>query len=162
MHSTALSPANIPVQAFLEIFVEKVNLRPAAFNLGWSWRNSIRARVPPSLPRWWRPAYADFGSASRDCLRSGRSPPRPFNMCNNHGKEFKLFIWPQIFCPFEVQSHFLVMRDNWWLHRQENLSFLILLTHEGSHREVYQDFQPSLTSSASSTRLSPWAYAGGR
>ena len=27
-------------------------------------------------------------------------------------------------------------------------SFSILLTHEGSHREVYRDFQPSLTSSA--------------
>ena len=26
--------------------------------------------------------------------------------------------------------------------------FSILLTHEGLHREVYQDFQPSLTSSA--------------
>ena len=26
--------------------------------------------------------------------------------------------------------------------------FSILLTHEGSHREVYRDFQPSLTSSA--------------
>ena len=26
--------------------------------------------------------------------------------------------------------------------------FSILLTHEGSHREVYQDFQPSLTFSA--------------
>ena len=26
--------------------------------------------------------------------------------------------------------------------------FLILLTHEGSHREAYRDFQPSLTSSA--------------
>ena len=26
--------------------------------------------------------------------------------------------------------------------------FSILLTHEGSHREVYQDFQPSLTASA--------------
>ena len=26
--------------------------------------------------------------------------------------------------------------------------FPILLTHEGSHREVYRDFQPSLTSSA--------------
>ena len=26
--------------------------------------------------------------------------------------------------------------------------FSILLTHEGSHEEVYQDFQPSLTSSA--------------
>ena len=28
--------------------------------------------------------------------------------------------------------------------------FSILLTHEGSHREVYRDFQPSLTSSAGS------------
>ena len=27
-------------------------------------------------------------------------------------------------------------------------SFSILLTNEGSHREVYQDFQPSLKSSA--------------
>ena len=27
-------------------------------------------------------------------------------------------------------------------------SFLILLTHERSHREVYRDLQPSLTSSA--------------
>ena len=26
--------------------------------------------------------------------------------------------------------------------------FKILLTHKGSHREVYRDFQPSLTSSA--------------
>ena len=26
--------------------------------------------------------------------------------------------------------------------------FSILLTHEGSHREAYRDFQPSLTSSA--------------
>ena len=26
--------------------------------------------------------------------------------------------------------------------------FLILLTHKGSHREAYGDFQPSLTSSA--------------
>ena len=26
--------------------------------------------------------------------------------------------------------------------------FSILLTHEGSHREVYRDFQPTLTSSA--------------
>ena len=26
--------------------------------------------------------------------------------------------------------------------------FSILLTHKGSHREVYRDFQPSLTSSA--------------
>ena len=30
--------------------------------------------------------------------------------------------------------------------------FLILLTHEGSHREVYRDFQPSLTSSASGAK----------
>ena len=30
----------------------------------------------------------------------------------------------------------------------ENIYFFsILLTHEGSHREVYRDFQPSLTSS---------------
>ena len=28
------------------------------------------------------------------------------------------------------------------------LFFSILLTHEGSHREAYRDFQPSLTSSA--------------
>ena len=33
--------------------------------------------------------------------------------------------------------------------RSESVSFLsILLTHKGSHREVYRDFQPSLTSSA--------------
>ena len=32
---------------------------------------------------------------------------------------------------------------------EENQTFFkILLTHEGSHREVYRDFQPSLTSSA--------------
>ena len=34
-------------------------------------------------------------------------------------------------------------RAGWFGH-----FFSILLTHEGSHREVYQDFQPSLTSSA--------------
>ena len=30
--------------------------------------------------------------------------------------------------------------------------FFILLTHEGSHREAYRDFQPSLTSSAGSAK----------
>ena len=32
--------------------------------------------------------------------------------------------------------------------KQASLFLKILLTHEGSHREVYRDFQPSLTSSA--------------
>ena len=32
--------------------------------------------------------------------------------------------------------------------------FSILLTHEGSHREAYQDFQPSLTSSAAQPNFS--------
>ena len=31
--------------------------------------------------------------------------------------------------------------------------FLILLTHEGSHGEVYRDFQPSLTSSAGGAKV---------
>ena len=33
-------------------------------------------------------------------------------------------------------------------NRHANLFFSILLTHEGSNREAYRDFQPSLTSSA--------------
>ena len=32
--------------------------------------------------------------------------------------------------------------------------FKILLTHEGSHREAYRDFQPSLTSSAGGAKVS--------
>ena len=50
---------------------------------------------------------------------------------------------------------------DWYLENKffgslHSISFLILfsilLTHEGSHREVYRDFQPSLTSSAAGTK----------
>ena len=34
------------------------------------------------------------------------------------------------------------------LRRKFHIFFSILLTHEGSHREAYRNFQPSLTSSA--------------
>ena len=37
---------------------------------------------------------------------------------------------------------------NTFIRLADDIFFPILLTHEGSHREVYRDFQPSLTSSA--------------
>ena len=44
-----------------------------------------------------------------------------------------------------------VVTEAYWVGSSSGLTPLfsfILLTHEGSHREVYRDFQPSLTSSA--------------
>ena len=49
--------------------------------------------------------------------------------------------------------HYWIHLKGWMLHLYVAKFFSILLTHKRSHREVYQDFQPSLTSSAGGAKV---------
>ena len=51
-------------------------------------------------------------------------------------------------CLFFVSYSSRVRYTLQWSTQIKCCFFSILLTHEGSHKEVYRDFQPSLTSSA--------------
>ena len=84
-------------------------------------------------------------------LRMSKDFAHIFDLCHTH---FVFIItrttqWLEL----QIENHFFSSRSensNIGLNHWSLFSFL--LTHEGSHREVYQDFQSSLTSSAGGTK----------
>ena len=116
-----------------------------------------RARLFFSSPLWesWNWFFENIQKLSHcnlQCLESWINLTKSIQLLRNFQKVPDLFQCPEVskYCPnwerakpLSTESGNLILCNDW--HDLCSTSSTILLTHEGSKREAYRDFKPSLT-----------------